>query len=321
MNEITIVESNSIVNQASTFSATLVEKFIKYLDCSPLTIKTYENRLKVFFEYLASNNITRPTREDILSFKDYLKDNYSPTTTKLTLVAVRLFFQFLDDELGVYKNIAKHIKSPKINNAPKSGYLTTNQLQNLIKSIDPTTIVGARDIAIITLMSCVGLRRIEVQRAKVCDLTTQNDTSVLYVLGKARDDKEIVVIPPQVEKTIRHYLSMRPNLKSDEPMFLSHSNRNQTLPLTTTSISRLLKSRFKAIGINAHGHMLRHSCATLGLLNNESLQSVSMALRHKTLQQTLTYSHNLDTITNRVSRVVANVVFGKENEDELLMAM
>ena len=321
MNEITIVEPNSIANQASTFSATLVEKFIKYLDCSPLTIKTYENRLKVFFDYLATNNITRPTREDLLSFKEYLKDNYSPTTTKLTLVAIRLFFQFLDDELGVYKNIAKRIKSPKINNAPKCGYLTTSQIQSLVKSIDSTTIAGARDIAIITLMSCVGLRRVEIQRAKVSDLTTQSDTSVLYVLGKARDDKEIVVIPPQVEKTIRHYLSLRPNLKSDEPLFLSHSNRNQTRPLTTTSISRLLKMRFKAIGIDAHGHMLRHSCATLGLLNNESLQSVSMALRHKTLQQTLTYSHNLDTITNRVSRVVANVVFGKENEDELLMAM
>ena len=321
MNEITEVKTYPLANQASILSAALVEKFIKYLDCSPLTIKTYENRLKVFFDYLASNNITRPTREDILSFKDYLKENYSPTTTKLTLVAIRLFFQFLDDELGVYKNIAKRIKSPKINNSPKSGYLTTSQIQTLINSIDATTIVGARDIAIITLMSCVGLRRVEIQRAKVSDLSTQNDTSVLYVLGKARDDKEIVVIPPQVEKTIRHYLSMRPNLKHDEPMFLAQSNRNQTRPLTTTSISRLLKGRFKAIGISAHGHMLRHSCATLGLLNNESLQSVSMALRHKTLQQTLTYSHNLDTITNRVSRVVANVVFGKENEDELLMAM
>ena len=54
MNDIVVVEANSIATQ--TFSKELVEKFIKYLDFSPITIKTYENRLKVFLGYLATNN-------------------------------------------------------------------------------------------------------------------------------------------------------------------------------------------------------------------------------------------------------------------------
>ena len=54
-----------------------INKYLDYIDVSDNTIKTYNVGLLQFIEYLKNNNIQEPTREDIIAFREYLKQDLS----------------------------------------------------------------------------------------------------------------------------------------------------------------------------------------------------------------------------------------------------
>ena len=83
---------------------------------------------------------------------------------------------------------------------------------------------------------------------------------------------------------ITDYLKMRRDTKNTDPLFASLSNENFGGRLTTYSISQVVKSAFKKVGLNSKrltAHSLRHSAATAMLLKGVDLVKVQQILRHK----------------------------------------
>jgi site-specific recombinase XerD len=58
-------------------------------------------------------------------------------------------------------------------------------------------------------------------------------------------------------------------------------------------------------------HSLRHTCATLALKNGATIQEVQMLLRHKSLNTTTIYAHNLDRISSDTEYIVDEVISKK----------
>ena len=52
----------------------LIQRFLNYIDVSDNTIKSYNVGLIQFNEYLKENNIKTPTREDVIAFREQLKE-------------------------------------------------------------------------------------------------------------------------------------------------------------------------------------------------------------------------------------------------------
>ena len=50
----------------------LLQGFIDYIDVKEVTVKSYTVCLRCFADWLQANNITQPTRTDILNYKTYL---------------------------------------------------------------------------------------------------------------------------------------------------------------------------------------------------------------------------------------------------------
>lgn len=301
------------VAQSPQFTGDLYSRFIQYLDVKPKTVETYTRAIRQLEKYFRLNGIARPTREDILAFKDELKTYCKPTTVQNYITATRLFFKWLEQE-GLYPNVADRIKGAKLDKDHKKDYLTSRQVKAIMEIIERSTDQGLRDYAIMSLMITGGLRTIEVSRANVEDLRNLGDMTVLYIQGKGRDEKtEYVKIQPPVEAAIRDYLKTRGAVKPDAPLFTSTSNNSMGGRLSTRSVSGIVKIRLKDAGYNSDkltAHSLRHTAVTLSLLAGKDLGEVQQFARHSNIATTQIYNHALEKANNSCSKAIADAIFG-----------
>ena len=311
MNELTTVETGAL--QAKTLTEELYIRFVSFLDAKPKTVETYTRALKQLFSYFGANGITQPQREDIISYRDTLKaSGHKPTTIQNYITATRLFFEWLEQE-GIYPNIAAHIKGAKLNRDHKKDYLTSRQVKAILADIDRSTPQGVRDYAILALMIGGGLRTVEVVNANIADLRTLGDDTVLYILGKGRDEKaEYVKVSAPVEAAIREYLKLRGETSPEEPLFTSMSNNSKGGRMTTRSISRIAKDSMIEAGYNSDrltAHSLRHTAVTLSLLAGRPLEEVQQFARHANIATTMIYNHALDRAKNACGEAIAKAIF------------
>ena len=73
MNEIEVYSKGELVAPQS-ITADLYNRFIAYIDAKPKTVQTYTRAIKQFASYLSLNGISQPQREDIIAFREWLKE-------------------------------------------------------------------------------------------------------------------------------------------------------------------------------------------------------------------------------------------------------
>lgn len=291
----------------------LYQAFAKYIDAKPKTVETYTKALRQLGGYFAEHHIDKPTREDVIAFREDLKaTGHKPTTIQNYITAARLFFSWLE-QAGIYPNVAAHVKGAKLDREHKKNYLTSRQVKAVLADIDRTTLQGKRDYAMLVLMVTGGLRTVEVERADIGDMQTLGDSTVLYIQGKGRDEKtEYVKLDAHVEAAIRDYLKARGEAKPDAPLFASTSNNNRGKRMTTRAISGIAKAHMLEAGYNSDkltAHSLRHTAVTLSLLAGQPLEEVQQFARHANISTTMIYNHALDKAKNGCGAAIANAIF------------
>lgn len=311
MNALT-VNTQSNITPVIDIDESLLDSFIRFLDAKPKTVETYGRALKQFMKYLHLNGISNPTREDIIGFREAMDVNHKPTTVQNYLMAVKQLFKWTEQE-GIYPNIAKNVKGKTLSREHKKNHLTANQVKDILASIDTDTVQGRRDYAMLSLMVTCGLRDIEIVNANMEDLSTIGENTVLFILGKGRDEKaEYVKVSPTVEQAIRASLKDREGISNSDPIFTSLSNNNKGKRLTVQSVSRTIKSRLKQAGFDDNrltAHSLRHTAVTLSLLAKKDIREVQQFARHKNIATTLIYDHSLKLENNTCSEAVSNAIF------------
>lgn len=313
MQEIISVENTEIL-EAQKLNNDMLNDFANFIDATENTVSTYLRGVKQLYKYLYLKGIDRPTREDIIAFRDELKKDHKATTVQNYMVAIKLFFKWASSR-GLYPNIAENLKGAKITREHKKDYLTSKQVKRVLSTIDTSTTQGKRDYAIVALMVGTALRDTEVVNANIEDMRTVGDYTVLFILGKGREEKaEYVKIMSQIEDAIRDYLLEIPaELKRpDSPLFISLSNNSKGSRLTERSVSRICKNALKAAGYDSDrltAHSLRHTAVTLSLLGGMSLQEAQQFARHANMATTQIYAHNLDRAKNKCEETIAKAIF------------
>ncbi len=292
----------------------LLEDYIAYLDASPATVRTYSSAIKQFAKYLQKQGTDNPTRETVIAYREQLKTYCKPTTVQNYIEALKIFFSWTAQR-GLYPNIADHIKGAKVSGEFKKDYLTPKQLKKVLSGADQTTEQGLRDYAILAAMLTGSLRDIELHRANIEDIATAGGVSVLYLQGKGREDKtEYVKLPEETEAAIRAYLKTRKAADPKEPLFTSLSHNSQGNRLTTRSISGIVKGYLVKAGFDSTrytAHSFRHSGITLSLQGGNTLQETQQYARHKSINTTLKYAHNLNRAESKCADTIAAAVFRK----------
>lgn len=271
----------------------IVKQYLDFIDVTNNTIDTYKNGLKMFFLYLRENNIKNPEREDIIDFREILKSSHSLSTVNTYLISIRNFFKWLEYE-NLYKDITKNIKGVKISREHKREALTEKQI-NLVLSKSKDT----REKIIFLLGVCCGCRANEICNIQLSDFVLKGDKTLLYLLGKDRDGKvDYVVIGNDLYNLICDYVK---EYKISNYLITSEY-KNDGSKVTNKTIRYIVKQMLRRVGIDNEMyscHSLRHSFATLNLLDGKDIRELSKAMRHKNVATTEIYAHDLEQRNNK----------------------
>lgn len=313
MDEMIILRENGKISELQNFDTDFFSRWISYIDAKPKTVETYTKAIKQFFVYISENGIRNPEREDVVAYRDYLKLAHKPTTVQSYLAAVKLFFQWTERE-GLYPNVADRVKGARLDTEHKKDYLTTKQVNKLLQGIDQSTLKGLRDYAMLSLMVTTGLRTISIVKANIEDIRAAGDDIALYYQGKGHEEKaDYVKLADPVEDAIRAYLKAREEKDPKSALFCSMAHRNSGERMTTKSVSRVCKEALIAVGLESDrltAHSLRHTAATLNLMNGATVEETKQLLGHQNINTTLIYSHALERAKNNSEKRIAKAIFG-----------
>mgnify|MGYP002622574777 CR=1 FL=1 len=295
-------------NLPALLEQNIFDKWILFAQVKESSEKSYRDGIKRLAEYFSAKKISFPKREDFLTWREYLKENYSVATANLAITAAKLFFSFLHTEGYISNNPAEHLKGLKEVKGHKKDAFLPEDTRKILKDFDTSTLTGCRDKAIFALMVTGGLRTIEVSRANVEDLIRRGGKFFLYVQGKGRDEKdESIKVPDAVYKLIQEYLRRRGKFEGSAPLFCGSRGR-----LRADSVSRIVKTAMRRAGYDSKrltAHSLRHTCATNALRNGASLRQVQQMLRHSNIAITQIYLHELDRLDNNAEDLAAQNLF------------
>lgn len=267
------------------------EDFLNYIDVSEKTIETYNIAINQFICYLLENDIKNPTRQDIINFRENLKENHKPTTINGYMIALRNFFKYLKHE-NIYENITEDVKGVKIETHHLKRSLSQEEVQEVLKHCK-----NDKEVLMIKLMISCALRCNEVINIELSDFYNDGGVIMLKVLGKGRDGykQDSVKIDSRLYQNIKEYIN-RYNIV--DYLFTSNSNNNNGGKLTTKTIRTTIKRIFEDSGLDnidlLTAHSLRHTSATLALRNGMSIEEVSENLRHKDISTTQIYIDELN---------------------------
>lgn len=280
------------------------ETFIKYLDVDDLTLKAYKVGIRNLMEYLKDKGINKPTRNDIIAFRDDLRLKYSSNTVNTYMIAVRALFKYLEIH-KLYENICVDLKGAKYDTTPKKEVLSVEQMQTIYKNLN-----NLEDKALFGLMITTGLRVCEISTALIEDIKEYNGEIVLFVLGKKRDSKcEYVKLSNQVLEDIKNYIGNR----TTGHIFISTSHNNYGGGLTTTSLRSRVKNIFRQFGIDKDTiscHSLRRSFAVASYETGSSIYDIQQVLHHTSINTTTRYLKQVDRDKNKTEYNVANAILG-----------
>lgn len=202
------------------------------------------------------------------------------------LAAVRSFFRHLARE-GIVENAApRAIRTPRIaRTLPRP--LSENDAARTLEEAGQREVewLGARDVALLTLLYGAGLRISEGLGLKRGDVPLGQSLSVL---GKGRKERSVPVLPV-VREAVERYAALIPfSGGRGDALFLSRRGRAMSAREAQALMQRL-RSRL-GLSERATPHALRHSFATHLLAHGADLRAVQELLGHASLSTTQTYT-------------------------------
>ena len=337
--------------QPAKVNIDLLNSYVAYLDRGENTTRSYLVCLRQFAAYLAFRGIDKPTRETVIQYRDYLLSEHDaiqieaaapywsyqtenahkvritckPATVQLYLTALKQFFAWTEDN-GLYPNITKNVKAPKVSRNHKKEALTPADVAK-IETMLKERIRSAgnhrkeeqarRMLAIFQLEVVAGLRNIEISRARIRDLEVINNQAYLYVWGKGQDaPEERIPLAPGVYETIRDYLQIRFDKAPNAPLFPATGNRSGGQAIAPRTISTMIKNILKAAGYDSEritAHSLRHTAATTAMQLTGDIYKTQKYLRHANPATTEIYLHVND---DKANAETADAVYKAYHSDE-----
>ena len=274
---------------------------MNYIDVSKLTENSYKVGIKKFILFLNGNN--KPTRQDILNYKEELIKNYKPTTVNARLIAIKQLFKWLQYK-QIYPNITENIKQVEVGEIDKN-YPTLEEIKYILSKIE-----NDYDKALFSLLVTTGLRLNEARQADIEDIKELHGQTVLYVLGKCRTGKEEYV---KISNSLLELLKKVINGRKSGAIFLSTSNNNKGNRPTTKALYNRIKRIYQNAGIKKEKftcHALRGSFSAIAMENGANIYEISKVLRHKNIHTTECYLKALDRAKNKTEYKVSEIILG-----------
>ncbi len=253
------------------------------------TIESYMRDLAQFAHFILRMYDLPPKkveREMIERYMGWLFDNKKEKSSQArALSSIKSFYNYLLIEEIIELSPAEMVEPPKANRSLPDT-LSTEEIDLIINSIDPSTTKGLRDRAILELLYSCGLRVSELCDLKIGDLFFGE--GYIRVIGKG-DKQRFVPISGIARERISVYKDHRSAPRNEDTLFLN----NRGSRLTRVMIFTIIKQAAQRAGIDKKisPHTFRHSFATHLLAGGANIRQVQELLGHENILTTEIYTH------------------------------
>lgn len=238
----------------------------QYTNLAPISLNYYKSIVNKLARYFPS----WPARGEPL--EAYL-DQFAPRNKLNHYNILSIFFRFAAAKHGL-PNPMLDVPKPRVKEKP----LPTLYPEQA-KEVE-ANLAGPVETGIFGLMYGMGWRLSEVRRARFDDISDNR----LVVHGKERD--ETVPLQSEIREAL---LSLRDGRSPESPIFWG-----QRGPLGNAGIRKIVKRVLKRVGIDGAPHMLRHGYGTALALQGCDAHTIMRLMRHKKLNQAITYINMTD---------------------------
>ena len=259
------------------------------------SISAYLNDVKKLKNFLElRNKKLNPIQIDIVvinDFLEYINDLGVSSFSQARIVSgLKSFYKFLILEEKIDSDPMELIESPKLSRKLPV-VLSLDEINELLDSIDLSSMEGVRNRAIIETLYSSGLRVSELVNLSIQNLYL--DVGFIKVLGKGSKER-LVPIGRYAIKYINMYLNDHRNKKkikhgNEGFLFLNRYGKK----LTRNMIFIIIKKISLSIGSNKKisPHTFRHSFATHLVEGGADLRAVQEMLGHESITTTEIYTH------------------------------
>ena len=265
---------------------------------SPQTIEWYAAALKIFHDWLQAEQLSTSIDdigpEQVRRFILYLQGRKgvqgqaSTYTVNNRFRAIKAFFGWLHDQKYTETHKLITVKAPKVTEKVIE-ILEEEEVLKLFATMNPDTVLGARNTAIVILMLDTGLRlSSEVVHLKFMDVHLKERR--VKVLGKGNKER-VVGFGLSCQKSLIDYVHRflgNPARPDVDTLFLAIDGYS----MARDALRSLMKRLAESSGITRlHPHLLRHTYATYFSINGGDPFSLQHNLGHTTLAMVQRYVH------------------------------
>jgi integrase/recombinase XerC len=260
------------------------------------TIKAYQTDVLGFLGFLAKHRAAAPgsgvlpslSLADLRAFMAHERQRgLSARSLARALSAIKGFVGWLAEREGFDASIVLSVRTPRMARrlprplAPEAAA----QMLDAVGDQPAAAWVGARDLAVVTLLYGCGLRISEALSLTGADLPLPQ---VLRISGKGGKDRLVPVLPV-AQAAVAQYRQLCPwPARRDGPLFVGVRGG----PLSPRAIQKAMETARARLGLPASAtpHALRHSFATHLLAAGGDLRAIQELLGHASLSTTQAYT-------------------------------
>lgn len=214
----------------------------------------------------------------------------SARRAQLMTTAFRSFFRFLFQRGELQTDLAASVPTVadwRLSTVPK--YLTSEEVERLLRACNRRTATGRRDYAILLLLARLGLRAGEVVALLLDDINWRAGEIVIRGKGLFHDR---MPLPPDVGEALTSYLHGDRPICPTRRVFIRRKapHRGFAGSAALTTIVRHALDRADLHPVLKGAHLLRHSLATSMLRSGATMGEIGEVLRHRIPNTTEIYA-------------------------------
>lgn len=272
-----------------------VENYLNYCQyqkrLTGKTLKAYRIDLNQFYTYMQFKNLKN--KKDISVYIQQLHTTYKPRTVKRKIAAIKAFYTYLEKQDFLKENpfhkIDYRFKEPI--RLPKT--ITLHELNHLYQSLyayskQTSNRVITRDIAILELLICTGIRVSEVSHLLKSNVFIRENTIIIN--GKGSKERIIYIDNQNLIQSLLSYQRLFQDEIEKSPYFFINRLGH---PLSEQSIRFMIDKYCHLFHIDSHitPHMFRHTFATMMLEEDVDIRYIQEILGHSSITTTQIYTH------------------------------
>lgn len=292
-------------------------RYLRHLqlkNLSPLTVKQEDQAIRFFHAYLRAEGIERVqdvVRDTVEAYKAHMQAArtraglpLASETVRGRLFIVQRWFLFLRRKGILLRDPAATVQAPRHQRRPLAGVMSQDEVLDVLKQPDPKTVLGQRDLTMISTLYATGARAAELLALKLGDINLVKKV-IRIRRGKGQKDRLVPLNSAAIGHIARYLEVTRPKLaEGNRPAGNNWKKKYRTGgdtlflsvyggAITKTWLGAVMKMHLRSAGIVRRVspvHGFRHSVATHLLENGMDIRFVQGMLGHASVGTTARYT-------------------------------